>query len=105
MLRNYPKRATRIESIVQLVLAITTLAVAAFYSVTVERQLHMDDADRLPIMMQALKISGASFLLAVSASFLRRFMVDPPLALIWAAILIVASVAWLLACLTLLSSL
>ena len=104
MLRNYPKRSATIEVAVQLVLAITTLAIAAFYSTIAEQQLLPKDSTRLPIIMQAMKITGLAFLLAVSASVLRRFMTNPPLTLIWAAILVVATVTWALGCLTFLSS-
>ena len=105
MLQNYPKRASSWESLAQLVLLISVLAVAGFYSTIVKQAPEPELEERLAVMMQALKIGGVAFLLALSATLLRRAMTVQPLVLIWAALLVVAVVSWALSCLLLLSAL
>ena len=105
MLQNYPARAKSWESLVQIVLLISVLAIAGFYSTIAERAHEPEAAERLAVMMQALKVSGVAFLLALSATWLRRTKTEPPLALIWAALLVVAVVSWAMSCLLLLSAL
>ena len=104
MLPDYPKRAEKLETTVQLVLLITALTIAAIYSLTDARVADPDIGERLALMHQALRIIGVSFLLAVMATFLRKRMTDPPLVWIWGALLGVASISWILGCLIFLSS-
>ena len=105
MLQDYPKRASSWESLAQLVLLCSTLIVAGFYATVVERGHEPDAAERAAVVMQALKIVGVAFLLALSATFLRRTRTNPPLVLIWAALLVVAAVTCVMSCLLLLSAL
>ncbi len=105
MLQNYPERAKSWESLAQIVLLISVLAIAGFYSTIAERAHEPEIEARLAVMMHALKAAGVAFLLALSATFLRRAMIQPPLVLIWAALLVVAVVAWAMSCLLLLSAL
>ena len=105
MLQSYPKRSRDWESFAQIIILISVLAMAGFYSTIVKQAHEPEVAERLAVMMQALKTSGVAFLLALSATLLRRARMDPPLVLIWAALLAVAVVAWALSCLLLLSAL
>ena len=105
MLTSYPKKASSLESAIQLVILISLLAFAGLYSTLKASAPEPDAADRIAIMWTATKINGVAFLLAVSASFLRRATKDAPLLLIWGGVLGVALVAWVMACLILLSAL
>ena len=104
MLTDYPKRAERLETTVQLVLLMTVLTIAAIYSLTDARVADPDIGERLALMHRAFTITGVSFLLAVASTFLRKRMTDPPLVWIWGALLTVATVSWFLGCLIFLSS-
>jgi xanthosine utilization system XapX-like protein len=104
MLPDYPKRAERFETVVQLVLLMTALTIGAIYSLTDARVPDPDIGERLALMRRALLITGVSFLLAVTATFLRKRVTDPPLVWIWGALLGVASISWVLGCLIFLSS-
>ncbi|MGF1611061.1 MAG: hypothetical protein ACFCUQ_16775 [Kiloniellales bacterium] len=105
MFRHYPQRASRLESAVQLVLLISLLAFTAFYATLKAIAPEPDAAERIAIILQAVKITGVSFLLSLGVSFLRMVMKETPLVLIWGALLVVAVIAWALACLILLSAL
>jgi len=105
MLQNYPSRAKGWESFAQILLLISVLAIAGFYSTMAERAHEPEFEERLAVVMQALKTSGVAFLLALSATWLRRTKTEPPLALIWGALLVVAVVAWAMSCLLVLSAL
>lgn len=96
MLNRYPKHAAKIENVLQLATLVTMLAFVGFYSVLRKRAALPDVDDHLNVMMDAIKISGLAFLLAASTTFLRRYMTDPPLALIWAGLLAITAVAWIL---------
>lgn len=105
MFRDYPKRASRLETGVQLVLLISLLAFTALYGTLKASAPEADAGERLAIMLQAVKITGVAFLLSLCVSFLRIAMRDTPLVLLWGALLVLALVAWASACLILLSSL
>ena len=91
MLPNYPRSAGAWETCIQLALLMIVFALAGFYGLLLERPADSDFAERSLFVERALWINGVSFLLSVSATFLRRSMVDPPFALAWAAILAVAA--------------
>jgi hypothetical protein len=93
MLPNYPRNAGAWETCIQLALLMIVFALVGFYGLLLERPADPDFAERSLFVEQALWINGVSFLLSVSATFLRRFMVDPPFALVWATILAVATVS------------
>ncbi len=65
MLQNYPKRARNWESLAQIVLLVSVLAIAGFYSTIMERAHEPEVEERLAVMMQALKTGGVAFLLAL----------------------------------------
>jgi len=93
MLLNYPRSAGAWETCIQLALLMIVFALAGFYGLLLERPADPDFAERSLFVERALWINGVSFLLSLSATFLRRSMVDPPFALAWAAILAVAAVS------------
>lgn len=104
MLQRYPKSAGSWEAVVQIAAAIGLLAMAGIYSTIVERAALPDIAARLEVMLLALKITGVALLLALAVTFLRRHMKDPPLVLLWGAILAVAAIAWACGCLIFLTA-
>ena len=104
MAQQYPGKAGPVERAIQIVLGITALAFAGLYSmVSVEVSLP-DTAERAAIMLEAVQVGGIAFALAVAATFVRKWVTEPPLVFIWGMLLITALVAWGVACLTLLSS-
>lgn len=105
MLDRYPKLAGRLEASAQLVILLTLLAFAGFYSTILASAPEPDAEDRMAIVMRAMKISGLAFLLALCGTALRRTMTEPPLVLIWGSLLATATVVWGLAWLIVLSSL
>lgn len=104
MLDRYPKHAATTESALQVATVVTLLAFVGLYSELRMRVALPDVDEQLDIMMEATKISGLAFLVAGATTFLRRYMTDPPLVLIWAALLAIAAVAWILSGLIFLSS-
>jgi len=104
-LDRYPKYAGRFEACAQLVILLTLLAFAGFYSTIMASAPGPDAPNRMAIVMQAIKITGLAFLLALCGTALRRVMTEPPLVLIWGGLLGTAMVVWGLAWLVVLSAL
>ena len=105
MFRHYPQHASRLETAVQLVLLISLLAFTGLYGTLKAAAPEPDAAERIAIILQAVKITGVAFLLSLSVSFLRMAVRETPLVLIWGGLLAVAVITWVLACLILLSAL
>ena len=105
MLDRYPKLAGRLEAGAHLGILLTLLAFAGFYSMIVASATEPDAAERMAIVMRAMKITGLAFLLALCGTALRRTMTEPPLVLIWGGLLGTAAVVWGLAWLIVLSAL
>jgi len=93
MLERYPAKAGTWEICLQLTLALAALLMTAIMATVQARVAAVDVALRLDYMLEATQITGIAFLLAVAAGFLRRWSENPPLVLIWAALLVVAAVA------------
>ncbi len=94
MLTDYPARAQTWETLVQMPSAFSFLVVLGYAGIS--GQFSEDEAEataRINAILPAMKILGVTFALAISAGFLRRWTRDPPLALIWAALLASAAVA------------
>ena len=105
MLDRYPKVAGRLEAGAQLSILLSLLAFAGFYSMIMASAPEPDVAERMAIVMRAMKITGLAFLLALCGTALRHTMTEPPLVLIWGGLLATATVVWGLAWLILLSAL
>ena len=105
MLPDYPRNAGSWEAGIQLALLMTLFTIAGFYALLLGRSADPDVAIQAQLVSRSLWINGVSFLLSVCATFLRKSMIDPPFALVWGAILAVASVSAICGVLLFLSSL
>ena len=93
MLERYPAKAGTWELCLQTVLALATFLMVAIFVTVKARVATVDVAERLAYMLEATQITGLAFLLAIAGGLLRRWSENPPLILVWAALLAVAAVA------------
>ncbi len=93
MLAQYPKLAGKIEFGLQVVLGILFLFAAFLYFIIRDAITGPDAVDRGAILVTATEILGLSFVLSVIPTFFRSRMKDPPLVLIWGALMLAATTA------------
>lgn len=104
MLAQYPKLAGKIEFGLQVVLGILFLFAAFLYFSIRDIIVGPDAADRVALLVTATQILCLAFVLSVISTFFRRWMINPPLVLIWGALMLAASVAALCGTLLFLSA-
>ena len=103
MLSDYPKWARQVEFGLQVSLGILFLFGCLLYFNIRDLVTGPDETERIDLMVRSIQILGISFVLSVAARFVRRAMIDPPLVLIWAALLVTAAIAAVCAALLYLS--
>ena len=91
MFAHYPKSAGQIEFGLQVVLGILFLFAAFLYFSVRDIITGADAVERLAILVTATQILCLAFILSVVSTFFRRWMTNPPLILIWGALLLAAA--------------